>query len=283
MTHENTSSLTLLSVCGALAAATAVVGCGGATGGMRAVGGASGSGAGGQTGGLGGMAIDAGMGGSTVVPLDCPNGVNPSAPLLTDFSATSWSNNAGKWTSAGMDLTGSKYSNGGGKTDTDAGVTTMMTNNVDTTAGNFVLTGAVAPGDYAFGLLAFDKCVNLSANTQYTGIQFTLGGNAAGCDLYFFLQTFEQQGDVNKGGCPAGNSCYNFPRKKITVPSPAAPVTVLFSDMMDTGIPTSPSAMKAEIVGLQWQFQSPPPPDGGTQPACTGISVTLDDVGFSTQ
>src|SRR5689334_18700561 len=147
MAHANKTPLTMLSICGALALVMGVVGCGGATGGMRAVGGSTGSGTGGTTGGQGGMAFDAGMGGA-VMGLDCPNGVNPSAPLLTDFSATSWSNTQGKWTSAGGDLTGSKYSNGGGMTDT-GGVTTVMTNTVDATAGNFVLTGSVASGDYA--------------------------------------------------------------------------------------------------------------------------------------
>jgi hypothetical protein len=154
-----------------------------------------------------------------------------------------------------------------------------MTNTVTTDANpGFNLTGTVVAGDYAFGLLSFDRCVNTHT---YTGITFTISGDAAGCDLYFLLQTFEQQGVSNKGGCATGGSCYVFPRKKVAVTATATPTTVAFSELTD-GVPTSPDAMKAEIVGLQWQFQSPPPPDGGTQATCAGINVTLDDIGFST-
>ena len=272
MAYANPTSLVVLSVCGALAAATVVVGCGGASGGMRGVGG---SGAGGSVGGLGGSGFDAGpgVGGmTTVIPLDCANGVDPAVPPLTDFSSTSWSNTLGKWNTPSRDLTGSKYSAGGPMS--------TMTNVITATDNpSFNLTGMVAAGDYAFGLLSFDKCVNTHT---YTGVQFTVGGDAAGCDLYFLLQTFEQQGVANKGGCPAGGSCYVFPRKKIPVPTTPTPTVVLFSELTD-GVPTDPNTMKGEIVGVQWQFQSAPPPDGGIQAACTGINVTIDDVGFSTQ
>jgi hypothetical protein len=281
MAKANAICSTKLLVCAGLLTVAALVGCGGSGGGTRGLGGSTGSG-GSTGGGLGGTQGTAGAGmGGMLAALDCAAGVDPAAPLLVDFSSTTWMNTQGKWSPIARDLTGSKYSAGGGKSAPDGGLMTAMTNMITTDAANpaFELMGTVVASDYAFGLLSFDRCVNTG---KYVGIQFTIGGNTGGCDLYLLLQTFEQQGVVNRGGCPTGNSCYNFPRKLLTVPSTPGPVTVLFSDLENTGIPTTAAAMKAEIVGLQWQFQSPPPPDGGTQVNCTGIDVTIDDVGFAT-
>ena len=276
--------LTVLALLGLLTAGGSVVGCGGASGGNRTgLGGAGGvtaglGGSGGTTAGLGGMTVtDAGAGlGGVTTALSCSPGVDPAAALLTDFQATTWSNGAGKWNTIAHDLTGSKYSNGGGMVQADGGLATAITNNIDTTLLNpaLELKGTVVAGDYGFGLLSFDACVN---TTKYTGIQFTLGGTTGGCDLYLLLQTFDEQGVANKGGCTT--SCYQFPRKKLEVGT--APVVVHFTDLENTGLPATAAAMKAQIVGLQWQFQSPAPaPDGGTQVSCTGIDLTIDDVQF---
>jgi hypothetical protein len=136
-----------------------------------------------------------------------------------------------------------------------------------------VLSGSVLPGDYSGGGMSFDQCVNTSI---YTGVQFTLGGTTAGCDLYLQIQTFEEQSTSNRGGCTTG--CYSFPSSpKLT--STSGVVTVHFADLTG-GKPTTPAAITAEIVGLQWQFQSPAPIGDGGQPGCTGISLTITNVSF---
>jgi hypothetical protein len=276
--------VTALSALVAMMVTAGVVGCGGASGGARgSLGGAAGaisSQGGSSGGGLGGMTAGS-TGGAGVVPLSCTPGVDPAVGLLTDFSSPSWVPNMGKWSTASGDLTGSKYSAASTVAQADGGAVSMVTNTIDTTAANpsFQLTGSITPGQYGFGLLSFDKCVN---TTKYAGVQFTIGGTTGGCDLLLFVQTFEQQGVSNRGGCADGSSCYRFPSKKLDpVTSSPAPMTVLFTDLTG-GAPVGADLIKAEIVGLQWQFQSPAPtdPDGGAQPACTGIDVTIDDVQF---
>ena len=146
--------------------------------------------------------------------------------------------------------------------------------NIVATNPSFELKGTIQPGEYGYGGMQFDKCVN---TTTYTGIQFTLGGTAAGCDLAIYAQTFDEQGTANHGGCSTG--CYSFPSKKITIDT--VPVVVHFTDFTG-GLPATPDLFKAQIVGFQWQFQSPAGTDGGAQPACTNIDMTIDDVQFIT-
>jgi hypothetical protein len=272
--------LMVLSAWGLVVAATGAVGCGGASGGTRGVGGSTGSGGAPGT-GTGGMTV-AGMGGSgvggMVVPLNCPGGVDPAAGLLTDFSPATWMNTQGRWSTVAGDLTGSKYAAPSGVPNPDGGAASTMSGTVTFMAANpsFELTGMIRAGDYGFGLLSFDKCVNTAT---YAGVRFTLGGTTGGCDLLLLLQTFDQQSVGNKGGCTTG--CYHFPQTKIQVGS--APVTVLFTDLANTGMPAAAADMKTQIVGLQWQLQSPgPSTDGGAQPACAGIDLTIDDVQFVT-
>ena len=240
-------------------------------------GGSNGSG-GSSTGGSNGSggAASGGSGGGASGQLQCSPGVSPAMALLTDFGSATWNNTAGKWGTPG-NLTGAVYSYGGNKL-TDAGMATALMQMVDTTAMNTVLSGTVAAGDYGGGGLSFDSCVN---TTTYTGVQFTLGGTTGGCDVYFQVQTFVEQGIANKGGCDpsaAGASCYSFPQMKLA--SPTGMVTVHFSDLAG-GMPTGASAIAAQIVGLQWQFQSAAPATaGGPQTDCTGINLTIDDVQF---
>jgi hypothetical protein len=281
--------LMVIGAVGALGAVGAVgIGCGGASGGTRSsLGGAAGasSGSGGQTGSGAGGAVTTGAGGAAATTaLNCPGGVDPAAPLLTDFSSATWMNTQGKWATVAGDLTGSKYAAPSNAANPDGGSLSTMAGTVNITAANpsFELTGSINAGDYGFGLLSFDKCVN---TTKYVGVQFTLGGTSAGCDILFELQTFDEQGVANKGGCDstktvdgAAVSCYKFPQIKVQVG--AAPVQVLFTDLAGTGVPATADGMKAEIVGLQWQFQSGAPPDGGAQVGCSGIDLTIDDVRF---
>jgi hypothetical protein len=208
--------------------------------------------------------------------LDCAGGVNPTAPAITDWSPAAWSNGMGKWHTAACDLTGSIFA-GAKPAAQDAAAASSMTSAVTFGTANpaYEAKGTVQSGEYAYFGMQFDRCVN---TTTYTGVSFTLGGTAAGCDLFLLVQTFDQQGASNHGGCPSGGSCYSFPKKQITVdPSGSGTVTVHFADLTG-GLPLEPAAIKAEIVGLQWQFQSPSGVDGGPQPECDNIDVTVDDV-----
>jgi hypothetical protein len=150
-----------------------------------------------------------------------------------------------------------------------------MTAAVDTTNQNLALSGSVAAGDYSGGGLSFDVCVNTST---YTGVQFTLGGTVAGCDLYFDVQTFDEKpaGTGQVGGCTL-SSCYVFPNTKLT--STSGVVSVPFANLSGGQLTTEP-AIANEIVGLQWQLQSPAPVGDGGQLGCTGINLTITNVSF---
>jgi hypothetical protein len=256
---------------------SAGVGVGGsASGGVTGMGGATGmggvTGAGGNLGSGGAV----GAGGAVGGPLDCAGGVDPMDALVTDFSPATWRSTTGRWSTVAGDLTGTKTS-GASPQPNPGGAVSSLTNSVDTTAINpsLELSGMIQPGNYGFGVLNFDRCVNTA---KYTGIQFTLSGTTAGCDLVFLLQTFEQQSVANRGGCGATTLCFRFPQKKISIG--AQPAVIRFTDLENSGLPAGAAAMKAEIVGLQWQFQSPTPVDGGAQPACFGIDLKIDDIQF---
>ena len=263
-----------------LALAASAAGCGsggdrpGATGGTtgtpETTGGAVGSGGAVGNGGItgtpstGGATATGGTTGPSV--LSCTPAYSPALPLLTDFSTgdSGWHAAAGKWGKIG-NLTGSIF-NYGAK---------MAKASVDTTNQQLVLSGDVAAGDFGGGGMSFDSCVNTST---YTGVQFTLGGTAAGCNLKFQLQTFSQQADTNGGGCPAAGSCYGFPNEVLQ--STTGPVVVKFADLALTGKPVAAADMAKEIVGLQWQFESPGPVGDAIQLGCTGIALTITNVLF---
>jgi hypothetical protein len=233
------------------------------TGGTPAIGGTPVTGGTPATGGTTGAA------GATVTPtvLACNPGIQPAAPLLTDFSATAagWHAGAGKWGTAG-NLTGSGFNY--------ASTGSTMNWKVDTVAENFVLYGNVmAPGGYGGGGMSFDQCVNTAV---YTGVQFTLGGTPAGCALKLQVQTYSQQAVANGGGCVA--NCYGFPSE--TLASTTGSVVVKFADLAGTGQPATAAAIAQELIGLQWQFESPPPVGDAGQPDCLGINLTIDDVSF---
>jgi hypothetical protein len=212
------------------------------------------------------------MGGSNP-GISCTPGTDPARPLITDFS--DWDATAGKWGMLG-NLRGSKFSYNDGRAST-------MTVTVE--SASMLFSGTVSPmagedggpgmGGYAGGGMSFDACVN---TTLYSGIKFTLGGSTAGCDLSFQIQTYSQQATSNRGGCDSSISgnCYHFPQA--TVPFAAGSTTVTFAQLEGTGMPTTAAAFKAEMVGLQWQFQSAAGVDGGLQVDCTGIAMTVDDV-----
>jgi hypothetical protein len=257
-------------------------GTGGATGGTD-----GGRGAGGVVDAGTGGAVVAGTGGSTDARADavadvridavadantnrCVPGVSPATGLLTDFSASTWSSSLATWGIPG-NLTGKSSTYGGGQV--AGGLTTLITTTVDSTAANPVLAigGNVVAGDFAGVALAFDQCVNTAS---YQGVRFTLGGNAAGCDLFFQLETYSQQ-TVGAGGTCVTN-CFQFPNSRIQVA--AAPIVITFAALAGTGQPATAAGLRAEIIGLQLQLQSPAPPNGSAQQNCAGINLTLDDV-----
>jgi hypothetical protein len=184
--------------------------------------------------------------------------------LIADFSPATWDGTTGKFQAAG-NVKGSVFSYGG----QDSNSTIAAT--VDTTNQDLMLSGKVMPGDYSGGGLSFEGCVN---TTAYTGVQFTLGGTAAGCIVRFQVQTFEEKPVSQGGGC--ATSCYQLPGAALT--STAGAVTVRFTDLAG-GLP-APAAIASEIVGLQWQFESPPPAGDASQLGCTGIRLTVSNISF---
>ncbi len=248
-------------------------GVGGAGGGAGGAGGTLDAGAGGDAGVDTGRdaAVDGGTDGSVDArPSRCVPGVSPAVPLLTDFSAATWNASLASWGAPG-NVTGTISTYGGGQV--GGGLSTLVSTTVDTTAANpaLAIQGNVVAGDYAGVVLAFDQCVDTAA---YQGVRFTLRGATAGCDLFFQLQTYSQQ-TVGAGGTCVTN-CFRFPNTKIQ--AGAVPVTITFAALTGTGQPASAEAMRAEIIGLQLQAQSPSPTAGGTQASCAGINLTLDDV-----
>jgi hypothetical protein len=146
----------------------------------------------------------------------------------------------------------------------DAGVMSSVSATIDRTSMNLTLAGTVVAADYAGGGMAFSTCVDSST---WTGVQFTLGGTADGCNVTFQLQTESQEPPSNKGTCTA-SSCYQFPQLAVTIPTDGSPTVIKFSDLTATGMPSAPADFTKEMFGLQWQFTSAAPPDGGNQVGC---------------
>jgi hypothetical protein len=278
-----------LAMFGVLAISVMSIACGGSSGGTRpgGTGGATGdaavTGTGGSTGGGGSTAAGTGGATSSSSSLNCmpgmtPAPVDPANGVLTTFtSGTDWSSTTGKWGVAG-NLQGSIYAYNGSMTGTStwkAGVdTTAGALDLGIASGTAIGPGVVGAGDYAGGGVQFSTCVNTST---YTGVSFTLSGEPAGCDIYFAVKTWDEQGISNGGGCDA-SSCYSFPQEKIAIGSDTTvPIVVHFSDVTG-GMPTGASAIAMQIVGFQWQLQSGAPPDGGTQAACTNAELTIDNI-----
>jgi hypothetical protein len=193
--------------------------------------------------------------------LSCSPGVDPPDPRITEFAAADFDGNKGKW-SGDRELTLFVYDY--------HDPNSSSSNKLDAESFNF--SGQVVPGaeeSYAGGGMHFDSgCVN---TTRYRGIQYTLTGTSSGCSIYFNLQTYSQQALNEKGGC--ASFCYHFPNVEVTPRS--TPITVLFSDLDGTGIPSSAAAMASEIMGIRWQLELAP----GQGDACS-FSLTVDDVKF---
>jgi hypothetical protein len=258
-----------------LVAGLATVGCGGSgtarpgTGGTTGSAGATGSA--GTTGSGGGTTGTAGTTGSAALP--CTS--NPTTALISNFGTAAGDGGvtaSGTWGTTGQ-LTGSVFGYGG-KLTSDAGVMSSVKATINRTTGmNLELKGTVLAADYAGGGMAFGTCVDSST---WTGIEFTLGGTANGCSITFQLQTESQEPPSNKGTCTA-SSCYSFPQIAVTIPATPGPTVVKFSDLTATGMPSAPADFEKEMFGLQWQFTSVAPPDGGLQVGCSP-DMTITDV-----
>ncbi|HVV52011.1 MAG TPA: hypothetical protein VHO06_20245 [Polyangia bacterium] len=259
-------------------ASLALVACGssgnsrpGGTGGTSATGGSSSGGSTGTGGGASGGATGSG-GAAGATTLACT--ANPTTALLTNFGSAAGDGGVstnGQWGTTGQ-LTGHTFGYKGALTN-DAGVMSSVMATINRSAGNMELKGTVVAADYAGGGMSFDTCVDSS---MWTGIQFTLGGTADGCNITFQLQTESQEPPSNKGTCTG--SCYDFPQIAVTIPATAGtPTVVKFSDLTATGMPSAPADFEKEMFGLQWQFSSAAPPDGGVQAGCSP-DMTISDV-----
>lgn len=204
--------------------------------------------------------------------LSCSAGVNPSIPLLTDFSPASYNASKGKWGFTG-NLTGSivtfKNSDGGGAPKNESAASVKVVGEALSLSGQYLpeQTEDIRLG----GGLQFDSCVNAS---DYHGVQFNLAGTSGSCGVYFQLQTYSQQATNELGGC--ASYCYRFPWKKVAPQTGTTVVT--FSELANTGVPASAEALAAEIVGLRWLIHAPTTQDGGTNIATCLFNLTVDDV-----
>jgi hypothetical protein len=236
----------VFSVCGGMAALVGLAGCGGG----------------------GGSGNDAGTSScppQTAPALTCSPGVSPASPVITDFTMNAgWCATSGKWGAVGNLVGGLFAYNGPGR------VAPLVPIAASVAGGTMHLKGDVALADYGGGGLAFDACVN---TTMYSGVRFTLGGDAATCSVQFQVQTFSQQAVANRGGCDqaGGASCYQFPKTAATL---GATNTIMWSQLENTGLPSTGPAIAAEIVGLQFQFEG----SGGSN--CMNVDLTIDDVQF---
>ena len=211
---------------------------------------------------------DDGAGGRPPTPtlgLVCSPGVDPAAPLIANFSAAAFNGNRGRWGGAeNLTLFVYDYHD----PDSPSGTSSWSLD-----GEVFTFSGEVVPSpgpSYAGGGMHLDSCLN---TTTYRGIQFTLTGTSGGCTVYFDLETYSQQAIHERGGC--ASYCYQFPRVLVT--PRAAPITVLFSQLEGTGIPSSAAAMASEIMGMRWQLESAPGQTDAGQTDCT-FSLTVDDV-----
>jgi hypothetical protein len=266
----------------ALVASLALVGCGGSSGQTRpGTGGSTGTGGNTSTGGSTGTGgtTTTGTGGSTgtggaagATALACT--ANPTTALITNFGSAAGDGGvtaSGTWGTTGQ-LTGSVFGYGG-KLTSDAGVMSKVSATIDKTDMELKLSGNVLAADYSGGGMAFATCVDSST---WTGIQFTLGGTADGCSITFQLQTESQEPPSNKGTCTA-SSCYDFPQLAVTIPTDGSATVIPFSSLMGTGMPSAAADFEKEMFGLQWQFTSVAPPDGGVQVGCSP-AMTISNV-----
>lgn len=236
-------------------------------------GGTNGTGTGGSSTGSGGSG-----GGSSAIacgPAGSGTTTPPATALITDFSNAS--------ADGGTKITF------GGTGAVQGGVVTF--NNPASTAGTAMVTGgaltysatvsmAGTGGDmYPYsGFVVYingPACVDASA---YTGVQFSIKGDAGTCGLVFSFNDAEHGApnpDDPRFVGPAGSYA---PQKTIMVTSTATTMMVPFNDpTLANGSPsvtTVPVDPKA-ITGVQWQLTN----SSTSTASCTG-TITVDDIKF---
>lgn len=215
----------------------------------------------------GGATRDAGEDGLTPATsplgLFCSPGVNPTDPIIADFAGASFNNNKGRW-GGPLNLTLFVYDY--------RAPNTGDTSSYSLENDQFGFSGQVVPSDndtYAGGGIHFDSCLD---TTTYKGVQFILTGSSGGCAVYFELQTYSAEPINERGGC--ASYCFHFPRIAVT-PHPT-PITVYFSDVAGTGMPSSAAAIASEVMGLRWQVELPSGVDAGV--ATCSFNLAVDDV-----
>jgi hypothetical protein len=257
-------------------------------------GGSSGQGSGGSsaTTGAGGSSSTTGAGGSSSTTgagggsSDCPTapitcgGTVPQKTTLIDFSRYMAS---GAWGDSSMgDLTGGTSPYHGSGTD--------LTLAVEGTAPDATLhiTGMVPFNDYAGFVLWFGPCTNANmvmdptsgTTTPTTGIALTLGGNLAGSQLRFQVQTdvdYPVDTANSKGAClyncdpsmSKWSQC--VPPGSLMTTVPSAPALTNFLWGVFTGGMPNASTTGAGLVGLQFQFEC------GTSGGCN-VDVQLGSI-----
>jgi len=261
----------------------------GGAGGASGTGGASGisgscgaAGTGGSAGvggtGTGGVAGGGGAGGRVSCSLDWDLTCGTSALTLTNghvtnFSPQEYSPTDGRYCNA-SGLTGTTFQYvGPPNSGSSSGV------GVDAPAGNLRLSLTAGPGGYAGGGIYFRRCVTVPASNAIRFNAWRASGDQRGCTFKLLLQTFEQWPTTQNppGGCGSGTSCYNFPASpNIALASTPTMVTVALGAFAG-GVHAMP--IEGQIVGLQWQLDSPAPVDAGAEAACT-VEVRIDDIDF---
>jgi len=259
------------------ASAGAAGGTGGSAG-AAGTGASAGTGALGGSGATGGVAGGGGAGGRVSCSLDWDLTCGTSALTLTNghvtnFSPQEYSPMDGRYCNA-SGLTGTTFQYvGPPNSGSSSGV------GVDAPAGNLRLSLTAGPGGYAGGGIYFRRCVTVPASNAIRFNAWRASGDQRGCTFKLLLQTFEQWPTTQNppGGCGSGTSCYNFPASpNIALASTPTMVTVALGAFAG-GVHAMP--IEGQIVGLQWQLDSPAPVDAGAEAACT-VEVRIDDIDF---
>jgi len=234
---------------------------------------------GGSTGTGGGSTATGGSGGGAAVNACGPAGtgttVPPAADLITDFSNVP--------ADAGTKITF------GTSSTVQGGVVSFQ--NPASTAGTLTLTGGALtyaatvsiPGTGAdaypySGFVVYingPSCVDASA---YTGVSFSIKGDAGTCGLVFSFNDAEHGGPNPDDPRFTGPSGSYAPQKTLTVTSTATTVMVPFNDpTLANGSPLV-SLVPVDgknLTGVQWQLTN----SNTATATCMG-SITVDDVKF---
>jgi hypothetical protein len=125
--------------------------------------------------------------------------------------------------------------------------------------------------------LYFNSCLDASF---YSGVQFTISGSITGCELVFGVNDIihDDHASDSKGTCDAGSNCY-APNMVVAMPVTSSPTVMQIPWITAGGSVPNVPLNTSQLVGVQWQFNIAPTPDGGTPENCTA-QVQIKDVKF---